>query len=94
VLMAARIVAPVTSASGFPSRADVIARYAARTGMDVSAVDWYQAFAFFKLAVVCQGIAARAAGGAMVGSGFEEAQRLVAPLVDAGRYLLSARPAA
>jgi aminoglycoside phosphotransferase (APT) family kinase protein len=94
VLMAARIVAPVTSASGFPSRADVIARYVARTGMDVSAVDWYQAFAFFKLAVVCQGIAARAAGGAMVGSGFEEAQRLVAPLVDAGRYLLSARPAA
>jgi aminoglycoside phosphotransferase (APT) family kinase protein len=94
VLMAARIVAPVTSASGFPSRADVIARYAARTGMDVSAVDWYQAFAFFKLAVVCQGIASRAAGGAMVGSGFEEAQRLVAPLVDAGRYLLSARPAA
>jgi aminoglycoside phosphotransferase (APT) family kinase protein len=94
VLTAARIVAPVTSASGFPSRADVIARYAARTGLDVSAVDWYQAFAFFKLAVVCQGIAARAAGGAMVGSGFDEAQRLVAPLVDAGRYLLSARPAA
>ena len=85
VLIAARIVAPVTAASGFPSRADVIARYAERTGFDVSAVDWYQAFAYFKLAVVCQGIAARAAGGAMVGSGFDEAQGLVAPLVDAGR---------
>ena len=36
---------------------------------------------------------ARAAGGAMLGSGFDEAQRLVEPLVDAGRYLLSARPA-
>ena len=50
--------------------------------------DFYQAFAFFKLAVVCQGIAARAAGGAMLGSGFDEAQRLVAPLVAAGRRLL------
>ena len=56
-------------------------RYAARTGFDVSDVDWYQAFAYFKLAVVCQGIAARAAGGAMLGSGFDDAQRLVAPLV-------------
>jgi aminoglycoside phosphotransferase (APT) family kinase protein len=88
VLAAARIVAPVTAASGFPSRADVIERYAQRTGFDVADVDWYQAFAFFKLAVVCQGIAARAAGGAMVGSGFDRAQGLVAPLVDAGRSLL------
>jgi len=30
----------------------------------------------------------------MVGSGFDDAQRLVAPLVEAGRYLLSARPTA
>ena len=91
VLRAARIVAPVTAASGFPSREDVIERYADQTGFDVSDADWYQSFAFFKLAVVCQGIAARAAGGAMVGSGFDEAQRLVVPLVDAGRHLLSAR---
>ena len=93
VLAGARIVPPVTAASGFATRAQVIERYAARTGLDVSDVDWYQAFAFFKLAVVCQGIAARAAGGAMLGSGFDEAQRLVVPLVDAGRHLLSARPA-
>jgi aminoglycoside phosphotransferase (APT) family kinase protein len=91
VLLAARIVAPVTMASGFPSRAEVVERYARRTGFDVSDVAWYQAFAHFKLAVVCQGIAARAAGGAMVGSGFDDAQRLVAPLVDAGRHVLVAR---
>jgi aminoglycoside phosphotransferase (APT) family kinase protein len=88
VLTAARIVAPVTAAEGFPSRAEVIERYALATGFDVSDAPWYQAFAFFKLAVVCQGIAARAAGGSMVGSGFDDAQRLVAPLVDAGRFLL------
>jgi len=90
VLLAARIVAPVTAAGGFPGRGEVIERYARVTGFDVSDVDWYQAFAFFKLAVVCQGIAARAAGGAMVGSGFDDAQRLVAPLVDAGRHQLGA----
>ena len=89
VVAAARIVAPVTAAQGFPTRAEVVERYAARTGFDVSGVEWYQAFAFFKLAVVCQGIAARAAGGAMLGSGFEEAQRLVAPLVAAGRHVLA-----
>jgi aminoglycoside phosphotransferase (APT) family kinase protein len=88
VLAAARIVAPVTAAEGFPTRSQVIERYASRTGFDVTDADWYQAFAFFKLAVVCQGIAARAAGGAMLGSGFDDAQRLVAPLVDAGQHLL------
>ena len=72
----------------------MIERYSRRTGFDVSDADWYQSFAFFKLAVVCQGIAARATGGAMVGSGFDDAQRLVAPLVDAGRYVLGTRAAA
>jgi aminoglycoside phosphotransferase (APT) family kinase protein len=88
VLTAARIVAPVTAAEGFPSRAEVIERYARQTGFDVSDAGWYQAFAFFKLAIVCQGVAARAAGGSMVGSGFDDAQRLVAPLIDAGRHHL------
>jgi aminoglycoside phosphotransferase (APT) family kinase protein len=93
VLQRARIVPPVTAADGFPSRAEIIDRYAQRTGIDPSDVAWYQAFAYFKLAVVCQGIAARAAGGAMVGSGFEnDAQELVAPLVEAGRHLLDAHP--
>jgi len=90
VLRDARIVAPVTAAPGFPSRGEVIERYARQTGFDVSDADWYQAFALFKLAVVCQGIAARHTGGATVGSGFDNAQRLVVPLVDAGRYMLAA----
>jgi aminoglycoside phosphotransferase (APT) family kinase protein len=87
VRAAARIVPPVTAGEGFPTRVQVVARYEQRTGFDVSDVGWYEAFAYFKLAVVCQGIAARAAGGAMLGSGFDEAQRLVAPLVAAGAAL-------
>ena len=89
VLRRARIMAPVTACEGFPTRAEIIERYARRTGIDPSDIDWYQAFAYFKLAVVCQGIAARAAGGSMVGGGFDQAERLVAPLVDAGRQQLS-----
>ena len=93
VLRRARITAPVTAAEGFPRRAEIIERYAGRTGIDPSDVDWYQSFAYFKLAVVCQGIAARAAGGSMVGGGFDQAERLVAPLVEAGRQQLGSRPA-
>ena len=89
VRAAARVTPPVTAEAGFPKRAQVIERYARATGFDVSDAAWYQAFAFFKLAVVCQGIAARAAGGAMVGSGFDDAERLVGPLVEAGRHHLA-----
>ncbi|HEY1521300.1 MAG TPA: phosphotransferase family protein [Solirubrobacteraceae bacterium] len=89
VLRRARIMAPVTAAEGFPTRAEIIERYAGRTGIDLSDIGWYQSFAYFKLAVVCQGIAARAAGGSMVGGGFDNAERIVAPLVEAGRQHLS-----
>jgi aminoglycoside phosphotransferase (APT) family kinase protein len=93
VMRRARIVAPVTAAPGFPTRVEIIERYGERTGVPLDDIGWYQSFAYFKLAVVCQGIAARAAGGAMVGGGFDQAQRLVAPLVAAGRHVLSAQPA-
>ncbi len=91
VLRRARIMAPVTATEGFPTRAEIIERYASRTGIDVSDIGWYQSFAYFKLAVVCQGIAARAAGGSMVGEGFDHAERVVAPLVEAGRQQFSSR---
>jgi aminoglycoside phosphotransferase (APT) family kinase protein len=94
VLRRARIMAPVTACEGFATRADIIERYARRTGIDTSDINWYQAFAYFKLAVVCQGIAARAAGGSMVGGGFDQAERLVAPLVEAGRQQLGAASSA
>jgi aminoglycoside phosphotransferase (APT) family kinase protein len=89
VLRRARMMPPLTAREGFPTRAEIIERYTRRTGIDTSDIDWYQAFAYFKLAVVCQGIAARAAGGSMVGGGFDQAERLVAPLVEAGRQRLS-----
>jgi aminoglycoside phosphotransferase (APT) family kinase protein len=41
---------------GFPTRAETIRRYAARTGFDCAAIGWYQVFAAFKLAVIIQQI--------------------------------------
>jgi aminoglycoside phosphotransferase (APT) family kinase protein len=46
----------VTQRPGFPTRAELIARYAERTGRDTSALDWYQAFALWKAAVFCEAI--------------------------------------
>ncbi len=42
----------LTLAEGFPGRAALAARYAERTGADLSALAWYEAFALFKLAVL------------------------------------------
>jgi aminoglycoside phosphotransferase (APT) family kinase protein len=50
------IAAMPTWRTGFPSRADAIARYAARTGFAVAAIGWHQVFAAFKLAVIIQQI--------------------------------------
>jgi aminoglycoside phosphotransferase (APT) family kinase protein len=85
VLIRARFSPAVTAASGFPNRAEVIHRYGELTGFDVSGIGWYIAFAFFKLAIICQGIAARVAGGAMLGPGFDLPEGLVEASIEAGR---------
>jgi aminoglycoside phosphotransferase (APT) family kinase protein len=46
----------VTQRPGFPTRAELIARYAEKTGRDTSALHWYQAFALWKAAVFCEAI--------------------------------------
>jgi aminoglycoside phosphotransferase (APT) family kinase protein len=54
-----------TSAPGFPSYAEVVARYADRTGRDVSRIGYYVAFSSFRLAVISEGVYARYVHGAM-----------------------------
>jgi aminoglycoside phosphotransferase (APT) family kinase protein len=48
---------------GFPSQAQVIARYAAGNQRDLSALHWYKVFACFKFGIVLEGSYARAAAG-------------------------------
>ncbi|MBM42924.1 MAG: phosphotransferase family protein [Acidobacteria bacterium] len=45
-----------TEQPGFPSRVEVIERYAQRTGLDTSRADWYHVFGVFKLLVIVQQI--------------------------------------
>ncbi len=56
---------PATTASGFPNRAELVERYAAVSGRDVSNIDVYVAFAFWKLACILEGVYARYLGGAL-----------------------------
>ena len=58
-------VTPATATEGFPSRADLVARYGERTGRDTSAIDFYVAFGYWKLACILEGVFSRYAGGAM-----------------------------
>ena len=48
-----------TAHSGWPSRADVVDRYARQTGLDVSCIGWYVAFSHWKLASIMEGVYVR-----------------------------------
>jgi aminoglycoside phosphotransferase (APT) family kinase protein len=45
---------PAVRRMGLPARAEVIARYAERTGADVAAAWWWEAFALWKTVIVVQ----------------------------------------
>jgi aminoglycoside phosphotransferase (APT) family kinase protein len=46
----------VTSEPTFPRRGEVLEMYARASGRELAGLDWYLAFAYFKLAVICQQI--------------------------------------
>lgn len=48
---------------GMPGRAELLGRYAAATGRDVSAFPWYQVLACFRLAALLEGTYARSLAG-------------------------------
>jgi aminoglycoside phosphotransferase (APT) family kinase protein len=77
---------PATMAPGFPSREEVKARYAERSGRDVSQIDFYVALGLWKLAIVLEGVYARYAAGQYgkpaEDEGFQQFARLVERLVE------------
>jgi aminoglycoside phosphotransferase (APT) family kinase protein len=83
------ITGDVTSAPGFPPTDALIARYAERTGIDVSTLDWYVGLACFKLAVVLEGIHYRFTHGQTVGEGFDQIGNRVPHLVSEGLAALA-----
>ncbi len=56
-----------TTAPGFSTRAEVLARYDSVSDLDTSGVDYYAAFAYWKLACILQGVYARYVAGAGAG---------------------------
>ncbi len=50
---------PVTAEPGFPSRAELAARYAERSGRVVEPLAWFEALALWKAAVFCEAIYGR-----------------------------------
>ncbi|WP_399883160.1 phosphotransferase family protein [Streptomyces sp. BBFR51] len=77
-------VSTTARAPGHPAPAELIERYAARSGRDVSAVAWYTAFAWFKLAVILEGIHYRYTLGQTVGPGFDRIGDLVPVFIEHG----------
>jgi len=55
----------VTRAPGFPSRAELIARYEERSGRAMSDIRWYQALALWKIVVFMEGNYRRALAGSV-----------------------------
>lgn len=56
---------PTTTLDGFPSKHELVARYAATSGRDIGDVDYYVAFGYWKLACILEGVYARYRGGVM-----------------------------
>jgi aminoglycoside phosphotransferase (APT) family kinase protein len=78
----------VTALPGFPTRAEIAERYAKRSGLDLSALNWYVGFAYFKFAAIVAGIVARSAAGAMAGKDTAGYADRIDPCVELGRAAL------
>lgn len=77
-------VASILGAPGHPGAGELVARYAAGSGRDVRRIGWYTAFAYFKLAVILEGIHYRWTLGHTVGPGFDRIGGLVPLFIDHG----------
>ncbi|MCG8592350.1 MAG: phosphotransferase family protein [Proteobacteria bacterium] len=64
-----------TAHPGFLTRRELVEQYAKASGRDVTAVDFYQVLALYKLAVITEGIWNRHLQGKTLGRGFENLTR-------------------
>jgi aminoglycoside phosphotransferase (APT) family kinase protein len=75
-----------TIAPGFPTRQELIDRYAERSGRDLSQLDFFVALGYWKLAAILEGVFARYSAGAygQTSDEFQSFARIVEQLADAG----------
>jgi aminoglycoside phosphotransferase (APT) family kinase protein len=73
---------------GAPTGAELAEQYAGKRGLDLAELDWYLAFANYKLAVIAEGIHFRYQAGQTVGEGFADMGALVPRLIAQGHDAL------
>lgn len=78
------VVTDAANAPGYLDRDAVVERYSSRSGRDVSDLGFHLSLAYFKLAVILEGIHYRHSQGQTVGSGFDGIGDAIHPLIDAG----------
>lgn len=78
-----------TVAAGFATSQEMVQRYAAGSDRDLSALDWYTSFAYYKLAVIAEGIHYRYLQGKTVGPGFDDIGRWVPTLLESATLHLA-----
>jgi aminoglycoside phosphotransferase (APT) family kinase protein len=79
-----------TALPGFPTRAELAGRYAARSGRDLADLGFYVAFAYWKLACILEGVYVRYAASAMGGGGRGDADMLGPGVEDRARRAMEA----
>jgi aminoglycoside phosphotransferase (APT) family kinase protein len=62
---------PPSTLPGYPSRRWLLERYASASGIDPSMIDFYIAFAYWRVACVNAGVLTRYANGAMGRDGYD-----------------------
>ena len=78
----------VTDQPGFPTRSQLLERYARATGLRLDDLDFHLALAHFKFAVIAQGVATRSREGAMGGQDFGDLDDEILALARAGLDLI------
>lgn len=80
----ARTISDAAMAKGFLRGDDLVARYAAGSDRDLSDLSFHLGLAYFKIAVILEGIHFRYTLGHTVGEGFDLIGEVVAPLAEGG----------
>jgi aminoglycoside phosphotransferase (APT) family kinase protein len=79
----------ITAAAGFPSRREVVETYAREVGAEPIDLPFFVALAYFKLAVIVEGIHARFLDGLTVGDGYEQMEAVTPVLAEQGLEALT-----
>jgi aminoglycoside phosphotransferase (APT) family kinase protein len=75
---------------GWPDRAAVLERYARTSAVPLEGLDWYLAFAFYKIAAILEGIHCRTVQGLTLGEESADLAQAVPLLIERGHDALRA----